>query len=118
MRKLLVVIIGLMLFAGAIGALTYRVFVEPQRVAKTLQQLPPPIVTPVPREMKIVPPPVMKSAPRPEITARFDGWHLFEVVLNVLNVVVGVLGIWMTIVGIRMQYAAPPHQGPMRLSRA
>ncbi len=117
MRKLLVVIIGLMLFAGAVGALTYRVFVEPQRIAQIKRQLPPPVVVPLPREMKVIPPPVTKPTTRAE-AARLDGWHLFEVGLNILNVVVGVLGIWMTIAGMRMQQVVAPRQGALRLSRA
>lgn len=49
----------------------------------------------------------VRRAPETGTAARARaGWQAFDTVVNVLNVVVGIAGIWMTIHGLRMQRLA------------
>jgi hypothetical protein len=102
MRKF-TVLLGLVLVLGAGGLLSYRWFPEPERHAR---------YSPGPsggwrgeqrsgRDSR--------SEPSSGRTARGGGLsslHLFEIVIDLLNVVVGVVGIWLAVIGVRAQRAA------------
>jgi hypothetical protein len=76
MRRLVFILAGIILFAGAAGVLAYRLLYEPQSMSATPHQ--------------------------------FGGWQIFSSVIDVLNVIVGLIGIGLTITGTRMR------RGPMR----
>lgn len=76
MRRLVFIVAGLLLFAGAASVLAYRLLYEPQSISATPQQ--------------------------------FGGWQMFSAVIDVLNVIVGLIGIGLAITGTRMR------RGPMR----
>ena len=103
MRRLTVVL-GLVLLLGAAGMLSYRWFHEPARHAR---------YNPGPsgswrgvfepragRDSRSEP-----SAGRPG-REDLSGLRLFEIVIDLLNVVVGIVGIWLAVVGVRMQRTA------------
>jgi hypothetical protein len=103
MRKLALLALGLMLFSGAAGAFAYRVLAAapPSSVARAAASEPAARAAMSPYERRV---PFAQSPPtRPRSAA---GWHTFETLLNVANVVVGVLGIWMTVIGMRLQRTA------------
>ena len=106
MRKVMWVLLGLVLLAGAASLGTYRHWWEPQQRAKgghstsgatsgaaTRSIDPRSAQAPATRSPQGTP-----STP----TTAFS----FDTVVNVLNIVVGVLGIWMTWIGMRMQRQA------------
>jgi hypothetical protein len=103
MRKV-AVLLGLLLLAGAAGMFGYRWLYEPARSARLQQH--------APWSQRGLS--ELRSGPR----ERDGGWRqssrgqalsgvqLFELVIDLLNVVVGAVGIWLAIIGMRMQRAA------------
>lgn len=90
MRKFLWVVAGLAVVLAAVAFATNRHVFEPQRsVSVSSSQQ-----APAAGARRTVP------SPTP------SGWATFDTVVNVLNVVVGIAGIWMTFHGMRMQRAA------------
>lgn len=104
MRKV-AVLLGLLLLAGATGMFGYRWLYEPARSARFQQH--------GSWSQRGV------SEPRSGTRERdgggwrqssrgqaLSGVQLFELVIDLLNVVVGAVGIWLAIIGMRMQRAA------------
>ena len=129
MRKFGLIAIGLVIAGGASGMFGYRWFIEPQPRGVLFGHKPAlqqaqgssdprtrSIGVPAPRRQSdgqgaalSTPQPGASTAAKGAVTPNASapgGWHLFETALNIANVVVGILGIWMTIVGIRMQQIA------------
>lgn len=104
MRKLTVVL-GLLLLVGAAGTFGYRWLHEPSRYARNH--------TYSPGASRGYGEPRWGSRERDGGGWRqngggrgLSGLRLFEIVIDLLNVVVGGIGIWLAIVGMRMQRAA------------
>ncbi len=103
MRKLFWVLLGMMIATGAIGLASYRHFFEPQRASvsrsadRSFQQQP-----------RATAPAAESRRPTYQGSSgtTIKGWKAFEIAVNVLNVVVGVFGIWMTLHGLRLQREA------------
>ena len=118
MRKFGFVLLGLMILGLSVGAFGYRWFYEPQQQGR-VYGAPKSQTRSLPADRS-----PSRSANTPSrggqtttTTAATESWHLFEVALNIMNVVVGVLGIWMTMVGMRMQQAFVERQGNARNNR-
>ena len=105
MRTLNWIVVGVLIAVGAIGIASYRHYLEPQRRTQIIQ--PSAVGTPT---ASIVRRTSSSDATRTTPLRVRDttraGWQAFEMVVNVLNVVVGVLGIWMTFYGLRLQRTA------------
>lgn len=102
MRKFML-LLGLVLVLGAGGLLSYRWFPEPERHAR---YSPGPSGSWRGEQRSGLD---SRSEPSSGRTARGGGLsslRLFEIVIDLLNVVVGVVGIWLAVVGARMQRAA------------
>jgi hypothetical protein len=116
MRTFSWIALGAMIAVGAIGIASYRHYLEPQRRTKIIQPHvgQPQIGQPMPPSSSSASAPVVRRAPgevtrATPLSARTTvraGWHVFETVVNVLNVVIGALGIWMTVHGMRLQRSA------------
>lgn len=91
MRKVLWVVIGLAVVLGAVGFATNRHVIGPQRSVSISSS-------------QQAPAGARRTAPAPAPAP--SGWATFDTVINILNVVVGIAGIWMTFHGMRMQRAA------------
>ncbi len=114
MRKFGFVLLGLMVLGLSLGAFGYRWFYEPQQQGR-VYGAPKSQTRSLPADRSGAP---SRSANTPSkggqttttATTATDSWHLFEVALNAMNVVVGLLGMWMTMVGMRMQQAFTNNQ--------
>jgi hypothetical protein len=110
MRKTGFVLLGLLLVAGAIGTFSYRSLYLPHK-ARTTFAAPSAGAPAADRGRSYIPErdPTNRTtsgAPRPSGGILNGMWGNVEMVINVLNVVVGVLGIWMTMIGMRLQRQA------------
>jgi hypothetical protein len=104
MRRLSIMILGVMIFSAALGAFAYRLLATPTPQAVRIavaETGPRTALSPYERR---VPEAAARPTSRPA-SSRATGWHAFEVVLNIANLVIGILGIWMTVVGMRLQRA-------------
>ena len=94
MRKLFLVLLGLIMFAGAATVFAYR-WVGTSWVASRS-------ASPQPGARSAAP----QAAPDRRVTRdRNSGqaFATFEILLNIANLLVGVVGIWLAISGMRMQ---------------
>jgi hypothetical protein len=104
MRKLMWVLLGLVVFAGAMSLGTYRHWWEPQQRAKATRS--------APSASQQAPTRGLQQAPSGTRSPQGGGSSTttemlsFDTLVNILNVVVGIMGIWMTWVGMRMQRQA------------
>ena len=105
MRKLLFLALGLLLIAGAIGAGYFRHVHEPRTSSRTVASAPQGATRSAQPQTTTRPTQSRPSAQQPA-SQQFSGFQLFDTIVNVLNVVVGLVGIWMAVVGMRMQRAA------------
>jgi hypothetical protein len=101
-KKLFWVLLGLVLAAGAIFLATDRHYWDQQRSTPRYSS------TRATNPTQRTPDSQARSATRstPTQTSSAGTTWSFDTIINILNVVVGVLGIWMTIHGMRMQRAA------------
>ena len=107
MRKVMWVLLGLVIVAGALSLGGYRHWWEPQQRAKATRSAPS-ASGPATRGLD------QRSAQGPATRAPQSGGGAptatealsFDTLVNILNVVVGIMGIWMTWVGMRMQRQA------------
>ena len=90
MRRLLFVLLGLVLLGGAIGTFSYRWFVEPSRTTQVIR----PGAAPSTRGATEA----QRRDPRGQ---QVSAYNTFEIALNVANLVVGVVGIWLAVSGVR-----------------
>lgn len=90
MRKFAYILLGLILVGGAIGMFTYRNVLTSTRGTSITQSSR--TVAPASRSAD--------RASRPP--SGMDAGRIFEIGLNVLNAVVGIVGIWVGIAGMRM----------------
>ncbi|MET0569303.1 MAG: hypothetical protein ABWZ74_09520 [Hyphomicrobiaceae bacterium] len=103
MRRVMVVL-GLVLLLAAAGTFGYRWFHEPGRYAGRQHTSP--------GGWRGVSEPRSggwrdnRSEPSSGRGGGVSGLRLFEIVVDLLNIVVGVGGIWLAIIGVRMQRAA------------
>jgi hypothetical protein len=113
MRRWLVVL-GLVLLLGAVGSISYRWFQEPARYAR--QQ------TNGSGGWRGVSEPrgggwrdnrSERSSERGGKGGGLSGLRLLEIVVDLLNIVVGIAGIWLAVIGVRMQRAGR-RQTPVR----
>lgn len=96
MRRTATILLGLMLIVGSVGVFSYRWFVEPSATSVSSRA---PVAT---RSVQ----PSARSADREAVRRpepAINGVRLFEIVLNTLNAVVGVVGIWVGLMGLRMR---------------
>ncbi|HRD76604.1 MAG TPA: hypothetical protein PK264_11790 [Hyphomicrobiaceae bacterium] len=109
MRKMLFVLLGLVLIGGAIGNFAYRSLYSTERARTALSA--PSAGAPADRGRSYIP----ERPPTSRTTTGTPGsggglmsglWGNFEMVINILNVLVGILGIWMTMIGMRLQRQA------------
>ena len=106
MRKILWVLLGLVIFAGAVSLAGYRHVYEPQHRARNAASTPA-AAPPATRGLQQTPPAVARApATAPTTTTTAINWTSFETLVNIANLVVGLLGIYMTIAGMRMQRQA------------
>jgi hypothetical protein len=104
MRKLMWVLLGLVVFAGALSLGTYRHWWEPQQRVKAQKSAPAASQQSQTRGLQ--------QAPAGTRGAQGGGTSTttetlsVDTMINVLNIVVGIMGIWMTWVGMRMQRQA------------
>ena len=106
MRRL-TVLLGMMLLLGAVGALSYRWVHEPGRYARHQPSSPGSWRSPSePRAGGWRDDRPGPSAGRSSRNGGLSSLRLFEIVIDLLNVVVGVVGIWLAVVGVRMQRSA------------
>ena len=114
MRKLFYVLLGLLIFAGAAGLLINRQLQVADDVAVSAPDNPPP--NPRSRSFSKDGAGTAERDAQPGARAerRFDrglrqyrtpagGWNTFQAVLDVLNVVVGIVGIGLAFSGVRMR---------------
>ena len=99
MRKLMTVLLGLLLMFGATGVLAYRLYDAPERAESAGKG-----------NLRA---PDTGVASKDRLARRYyepeaGGWQLFSAAVDVLNVIVGLIGIGLTISGVRMR------RGPMR----
>lgn len=95
MSKFIWILLGLVLVGGAVALGGYRNFYEPNQRTRS--------VASAPSASRSAPPVSTQRAPQ----SASQGASLnFDTVVNVLNVVVGIVGIWMTFAGMRMQRQA------------
>ena len=104
MRKISFIVIGLLLLAAATGAYIYRVNDHP--FTATTDE------TSATRSLEVAP----ESPPQGEgleglmrqryFQPQLGGWQVFSMVMDVLNLLVGGVGIVLTISGIRMRRAS------------
>lgn len=92
------VVLGLALLAGALGFAGYRHLASQQSTA--VRTAP----TSASRSIQTAPPPA--SARSKPDNQTLSGVQIFEMGLNVANVVVGLLGIWMTMRGFKAERRA------------
>lgn len=97
MRKLLVVLLGLLLLAGAVGAFSYRWVIEPSRTAA--QATRPLASSPQTRALPTAPSASASRQPAPQ--QKVSAFNIFEIALNVANLLVGGIGIWLAMRGMR-----------------
>lgn len=109
MRKTGFVLLGLLLIAGAVGTFSYRSLYQPYKARTTFAA--PSASAPANKGRSYIP----ERDPTNRTTSGSPGsggsvlgavWSNVDMIVNVLNVVVGVLGIWMTMVGMRLQRQA------------
>lgn len=103
MSKVVWVVMGLIVAVMAVGFASQRHWFEPQTRTR--------IITPSANVATAPPPASMPTVRRAasdtaSSKAAKRGWEAFDLVVNVLNVVVGIAGIWMTVHGMRMQRMA------------
>lgn len=91
MRKFALVVLGLALLAGALTFAAYRFLPGLQSSSVSVAS----------RSVQSAP---TASARRPE--PGLSGFATFEMALNVANVLVGIIGIWLTMRGIRAERRA------------
>lgn len=103
MRKLIVVL-GLLLLAGAAGTFGYRWLYEPARHAR--YQSHSPGASRGYSEPRAMPRERDGGWRRQDGGRGLGGLRLFEIVVDLLNVVIGAVGIWLAVIGMRMQRAA------------
>jgi len=110
MRKALFIILGLLLVIGAIGVGSYRHLLQPEVARAPVSES----LAPSTRGTRgVTAPDDTAAAPRAERGVertqqrnQLGTWDMIDLVLNALNAVVGIIGIWLAIVGMRMQRAA------------
>lgn len=110
MRKIGLILLGLLLTAGGLGFLTYREVREPHRWRATQAQRD---AGPAARGFD------GRSSIRPETgtadrgyRGRSDrgqdrhaaGWSVFQMVIDVMNVLVGIIGISLAVFGVRLPW--------------
>ena len=105
MRRLLVVL-GLMLLLTAAGTFGYRWFQEPGRYARHQPDASGSWRGPSERSGGWRNDRSGPSAGRNSKSGGLNGLRLFEIVIDLLNVVVGLVGIWLAVMGVRMQRSA------------
>jgi hypothetical protein len=134
MRKLMWVLLGVVLLVGAMTVGTWRHWLEPETKARVAQRygLPhPPQAQRQPGQQPFsanrsiggsqgatLPPGAQgrqqPSGPGQQGSTTAGSWQTAEMVINVLNVIVGIIGIWMAFVGMRMQREAMAANGERR----
>jgi len=107
MRKLMYVLVGLILVGAAVALAGYRHVYEPKQrsarapdaavASRSLDRARP--------EATRSPPPAQRDA-RPAPPAKVDSIATFAAIVDVLNVAVGIVGIVLAIMGMRMQRQA------------
>ncbi|MEL6373321.1 MAG: hypothetical protein AAFR04_05085 [Pseudomonadota bacterium] len=112
MGRMVIILIGLMLLLGAVGLYSYRAGWLPQSMSEQVtRNLPPSVGDRIrPREQRRATRSLRREERRADREARRaerqaqrdgDGWLSFENILDMLNLVVGVVGIWLAIMGTR-----------------
>jgi hypothetical protein len=108
MRKLGTIVLGLALIAGALAFAGYR-YLEAQkpRTPQVAARGVAPTASPTARSLPgtSAPGPAAEAARKAEREG-LSGLQMFELGLNAANVLVGILGIWMTMRGIRAERRA------------
>lgn len=100
MRKAAFIVLGLVLLTGAAGMGLYRHLVLPGQSAVARHAAPPVLREDAKRGAG----PDRKQpedAKAPESGGA--GWNAVQMALDVLNIVIGAVGIWLAVAGIRMQ---------------
>ena len=112
MRTFGYLLLGMVLLAGAVSLAGYRHWWEPEQRARHAasqrgQQ--------APAARGIGQPAPKTSAPSASTTTSTTStWSSFETLVNIANLAVGVIGIWMAFVGIRMQRQVMQSQNASR----
>ncbi len=106
MRKVMWVLLGLVILAGALSLGGYRHWWEPQQRAKVTRTAPTASQQSPSRSVQQAPNAATRSPQGGTSTTTAAETLSFDTLVNVLNVVVGLMGIWMTWVGMRMQRQA------------
>jgi hypothetical protein len=101
MRKSIYILLGLLMIAGAAGSAYYLNIAAPKSSRQESNQQ----ATRAPQSAtRGVPSPsdrtTSASKPAP------SGFQMFDTIVNILNVVVGLVGIYLSVAGIRMQRQA------------
>lgn len=105
MRKLIYIVLGLALVATSVTMFTYRWVLSSSRLATTRTTSAPPSTRGIaPTGTRIAPDERIPISRTPPQTA-LDATRIFDVGLNILNALVGIIGIWVGIAGMRMQRA-------------
>lgn len=107
MRRL-TVLLGLFLLIGAAGIFSYRWVHEPARYARYNSG---PSTSWRGVSEQRTGGHETRSSPSASRSGRggLSGLRLFEIVVDLLNVIVGIVGIWLAVIGVRMQRAAERH---------
>ncbi len=102
MRKSGYILLGLLLMVGAVGTASWRHVIEPSRSLSRTTSFD--RVSPAARSER--PATRSFSQERTRTQTRLSTWDTVDLLLNALNAVVGIVGIWLAIAGMRMQRAA------------
>lgn len=109
MRKVVWVVMGLAVAAMAVGFASQRHLFDPQPRTRIITSSSAPSVAAPSVTVPPAPPSATRRTPdgTPPATrsTRFS-WKTLDTVVNVLNIVIGIAGIWMTVHGMRMQRMA------------
>jgi hypothetical protein len=101
MRKGTYVLLGLLLVIGAVGAAGWRHVIEPSRsVSRSTSNE---RLAPATRSDRSVTRSFSGDRTRTQTQTRLSTWDAVDMIVNVLNAVVGIVGIWLAISGMRMQ---------------
>ena len=96
MRRFFTVLLGLVLLGGAVASFGYRWLAQSTTPSVSTRGALPSSARSSDRS----------RAERPQIRDRVRAWDGFQAVVEVANLVVGLVGIWLAVAGMRMQRAA------------
>ena len=99
MRKFGLLALGLVLLGAALGTFGYRWIYEPQRAARVVQQAPQGAARGLqgPADARQRP----QGGAQKQTQTQVSGFQVFEIALNVANVLVGLIGIWLAVRSVR-----------------